>query len=49
MVVDAKDLMHHGLVRPLVQEGRDRVVTAIENQQQGGDVGIESKEVVFLT
>ena len=47
MVVDAKDLVHHRLVGPLVEEGRDRVVTAIQDEQQRRDVRVEGKQVMF--
>ena len=47
MVLDAQDLVHHGLVRPLVEEGREGVVTAIQDQQHGSDVGVEGKEIAF--
>ena len=35
VVVDAQQLVDHGLVRPLREQGRDAVVRAIQDQQEG--------------
>ena len=47
MVLDSQDLMHHRLVGPLVEKGRGRVVTAIQDQQNWGDVGTEREELML--
>jgi len=49
VVVDAQNLVHHRLVRPLVEEGCDRVVTAIQDEQQRCDVGVEGKQLMLST
>ena len=47
MVLYAKDLMHHGLVGPLVEERSDGVVSAIKNQQYRGYVGVKREKVML--
>ena len=47
VVVYAEDLMHHSLVRPLVEQGGDGVVTTIEQQKDRSNVGVEGEESLF--
>lgn len=49
MVLDAQYLMHHSLIRPLVEQRGYWVVPPIKDQQDRGDVGVEGKEVVFTS
>lgn len=37
-ILDAKKLMDHGLIRPLGQQRRDRVVASVKDQQQGSNL-----------
>ncbi len=45
MIPDPKYLVHHGLVRPLVEEGRDRIVPSVQDQENRRCVTLEIKEV----
>ena len=47
MVLDAQDLVHHGLVGPLVEEGGDGVVPPIQDQQHGGYVRVKGEQAVL--
>mmetsp|Transcript_14814 Transcript_14814/g.39879 ORF Transcript_14814/g.39879 Transcript_14814/m.39879 type:complete len:549 (-) Transcript_14814:165-1811(-) len=37
-VVNAQELMHHGLVGPLVEQGRDRILAPVQDEEEGGRV-----------
>lgn len=48
-VVDAEQVVHHGLVRPLHEQGRDGVLPAVDDQQDGRRVDpAEVEELVLL-
>ena len=47
MVVDSEELMDHRLVGPLVQERSHGVISAIEEEENRGNVRCEGKQVVL--
>ena len=37
-ILDTKKFMDHGLIRPLGQQRRDRIVASVKDQQQGSNL-----------